>query len=73
MLAPVVTETLKSTLSPSSLTTQVSMYDDAAEGDHVPLHEGSGEGDGEGGEEDGEGEGDRVGDTKDKKSIKYII
>ena len=62
MLAAVVTETLKSTLSPSSLTTQVSMYGDAAEGDHVPLHEGSGEG-------DGEGEGDRVGDTKDKKSI----
>ena len=69
MLAAVITETLKSTLSPSSLTIQVRMYDDVAEGDHVPLHEGSGEGDGKEGEEDGEGEGDGVGDTKDEKSL----
>ena len=38
LLAEVVTETLKSTLSPSLLTIQVSTYDDIAEGDQVPLH-----------------------------------
>ena len=48
VLAPVVTETLKSTLSPSSLTIQASTYDDVAEGDQVILQEGSGAGDGDG-------------------------
>ena len=38
VLAAVVTETLNFTLSPSSLTSQVSTYDDEAEGDQVPLH-----------------------------------
>ena len=38
LLAAVVTETLNSTLSPSSLTSQVSTYDGEAEGDQVPLH-----------------------------------
>ena len=38
VLAAVVTETLNSTLRPSSLTSQVSTYDDEAEGDQVPLH-----------------------------------
>ena len=46
VLAGVVTETLKSTLSPSSLTIQLNTYDDVAEGDQVILHEGSGVGDG---------------------------
>ena len=38
VLAAVVTETLNSTLRPLSLTSQVSTYDDEAEGDQVPLH-----------------------------------